>query len=64
MARRRDEILESDPVYLENMGALRRNIMVGKVSKEMFPRVHPNMVQAALRRAGVTLVDARAMMKA
>lgn len=52
---RRDEILEADPTFCENLRNLYRRVRAGKLPKEAVRSIQPNLVMAALRRAGFSL---------
>ncbi len=60
----RDTILNEDATYLENVSSLKHNINTGLVPKEMFGRIQPSLVMAALRRAGQSLRLSEAMLRA
>ena len=61
---RKAVILEADPIYADNMRGLSAAIKTGAAAPDMFKRVHPNMVMAAFRRAGLGLKESMHLLMA
>lgn len=64
LAWKRDEILEADRTFCENVRALYRRVAAGKLPQTAVRRVQPNLIMAALRRAGVSLRHSQRLARA
>jgi hypothetical protein len=56
---KRDLILDADSVYAYNARALNERVLQGKVSRDMRGRIHQWQVFAALRRAKLSVTEAK-----
>lgn len=61
---KRDEILEADPTFCENVRSLYRRCATGKLAKSAVRSIQPVLVLAALRRAGLSYRHSRQLLLA